>query len=336
MKILFYDIKNFEFDYLLDKISNDIEPFFIRFPLNRDTYIDEKQKDAEAISVFVSSWLDEATLSKFKNLKFIFLRCVGYSNIDLDYCKKNDIKVFNTPNYGNSTVAEYVFSLILSLTKKIPSAREAVFDGVIDHNELMGVELNSKTLGVIGLGAIGKRVADIAKAFDMKVIVYDIAKNGEYNFVEFDELLAQSDFISINCPLTNSTRGMFNSKTLSKMKKTAYLINAARGEVVDTKDLYEALINNKIKGAALDVVECEETLCQLYPKCDSHESLRINCLKKFFFIQKLLKLPQVIITPHVAYNTVEAQTRILEMTLENIQTSLNLNNISSVKNLVLL
>lgn len=337
MKILFYDIKDFEFNYLLDKIPNNIEPYFIKTPLNKDIYIDSKCFDAQAISVFVSSWLDSEVLSKFKNLKFIFLRCVGYSNIDLEYCKNNNISVFNTPNYGNSTVAEFVFGLILSVAKKIPRARKSIFDGDINQDDLMGVELNSKTLGVIGLGSIGKKVADIAKAFNMNVLVNDLEKNGDYNFVELDELLSNSDFVSINCPLNETTRGMINFEKLSKMKKGAYLINAARGEIVDTKDLYDAIVTNKISGAALDVIECEETLCQLRKKCSNHDSLRDNCLKKFFFIQKLLQLPQVIITPHVAYNTLEAQTRILEMTLENIQTSFSLSNInSSVKNLVLL
>lgn len=334
MKTLFYDIRNFELDYLLDKIPSELEPYFIKCPLNSSTYIDEKYLDAEALSVFVSSFLDSATLSKFTNLKYIFLRSVGYSHIDLEYCKNNNIKIFNTPNYGNSTVAEYVFCLLLALSKKIIASCESVIEGNMNHDELMGVELFSKTMGVIGAGAIGRRVITIASAFGMDVLVYDTQKKGAYNFVELDELLKKSDFISINCPLTDSTRGMINKEAFLKMKKEALLINTARGEIVDTKALYEALVEKKISGAALDVIECEETLCALHPKCSNTDGLGDYCLKKFFFIQKLLQMPQVIITPHIAYDTKEAQTRILNMTLENIQSVFNIN--SGNKNLVLL
>ena len=168
----------------------------------------------------------------------------------------------------------------------------------------------------------------------MNVLAYDIEKKGAYNFVELDELLEKSDFISINCPLNSSTKGMINSESISKMKKDVVLINCARGEIVETKALYDALMNKKIKAAALDVVECEEVLCSSYSNCKNLGEISENCLKKFFFIQKLLKMPNVTITPHNAYNTKEAKIRILEMTLENIQSSFNIS--SSTKNLVLI
>ncbi len=334
MKILFYDVRNFELEYLLERIPANIEPCFIKCPLNGSTYVDEKNLDCEALSVFVSSWLDEEVLSKFKNLKYIFLRSVGFSHVDLKYCKNNNISVFNAPNYGNSTVAEYVFALLLTLSKNVIRARESIFSGEIDQDDLMGIELFSKTMGVIGAGAIGRKVINIADAFGMKVLVYDPERKGAYNFVELDELFEKSDVISINCPLNESTKGMINSETLSKMKKEAFLINTARGEIVNTKDLYLALVDKKIKGAALDVIECEEILCASFPKCLSHDSLRKNCLKKFFFIQKLLQLPQVIVTPHIAYDTKEAQKKILDITLSNINSSFDIN--SGVKNLVLI
>lgn len=334
MKILFYDVRNFELEYLLERVPAGIEPCFFKTPLNESTYVDEKNFDTEALSVFVSSWLDEEVLSGFKNLKFIFLRSVGYSHVDLKYCKEHNISVFNTPNYGNSTVAEYVFALLLTLSKNIVQAKESIFTGEIDQDDLMGIELHSKTIGVIGAGSIGRKVINIADAFGMKVLVYDPVPRGAYNFVDLDTLLKESDIVSVNCPLNDTTRHMINYETLSKMKKEAFLINTARGEIVNTKDLYTALVGKKIKGAALDVIECEEVLCATYAKCLEHESLRKNCLKKFFFIQKLLQLPQVLITPHIAYDTKEAQQRILDITLSNINSSFNIN--SGVKNLVLL
>ena len=225
-------------------------------------------------------------LSKFKNLKYIFLRCVGYSNVDLQYCKKNNIKVFNTPNYGNSTIAEYVFSLILTLSKKILLAQKSIFDGNIEQENLQGIELYSKTIGIIGLGSIGRKIVNIAHGFGMNVLAYDINHQGAYNFVELDELLKKSDFISINCPLNNSTKNLIDKTAISKMKKNAIVINTARGEILDTEELYYALINKKIKGAALDVIECEEYLCENWKKCCQNIELKTNCLKKYFFIQK--------------------------------------------------
>ena len=334
MKILFYDIKKSELNYFLETNIENIEPYFFKNILNEAIYIDEKYLDCEAISVFVSSQLNEKVLSKFKNLKYIFLRCVGYSNVDLNYCKNNNILVFNTPNYGNSTVAEYVFSLLLALSKKIILAHKSIINGEIEQENLTGIELCSKTMGVIGVGAIGRKVINIAHGFGMDVLAYDVHKNGAYNFVELDELLKKSDFISVNCPLNDQTRNLIDKIAISKMKRNAIIANTARGEIIDSEALYYALVENKIKGAVLDVVECEEYICQNWKKCKQNNELKSICLKKFFFTQKLLQLPNVIITPHNAYNTKEAQNRILKITLENIKSTFNLT--SSAKNLVLI
>ncbi len=334
MKILFYDVKKFELDYLQERIEENIEPYFFKNILNSSTYVDEKYLNCDALSVFVSSTLDSNVLSKFKNLKFIFLRCVGYSNVDLKYCKENNIYIFNTPNYGNSTVAEYVFALALSLSKKIFQAKESILNGDINQDNLRGIELYSKTMGVIGVGAIGRKVINIAHGFGMNVLAYDSVKNGAYNFVELDELLKKSDFISINCPLNDKTRNLIDKIAISKMKRNAIIINTARGEIIDTQALYWALVENKIKGAALDVIECEEYFCQNWKKCNNCIELKDVCLKKFFFIQKMMQLPNVLITPHIAYDTKEAQERILDITLKNISSSFNINY--GANNLVLI
>ena len=334
MKILFYDMGNFELDYFLEKIPNNIEPVFFKKTLNSSAYIDTKNLDTEALSVFVTSDLNREVLSKFKNLKYIFLRCVGFSNVDLNYCKENDILVFNTPNYGNSTVAEYAFTLILMLSKKILQSKNDLYEGKVERDEITGIELFKKIIGVVGAGAIGKEIISIAKGFKMDVLVYDLKKNDDYNFVSFDELLTKSDFVVVSCPLTENTRKMFNKEAFSKMKKTAVFVNVARGEIVDTEALYNAIINKKLFACGLDVVECEEMLCESYKKCLKNDNLKEHCLKKYFFIQKMMKLDNVIITPHNAFNTFDAQIRILNMTLENIKASFDIN--SGTKNLVLI
>lgn len=334
MKILFYETKKYEQEELINKLGLDIEAYFFKNPLINSTYVDEKFKDTDAISCFVGSVLNEETLIKFKNLKYIFLRCVGYSNVDLIYCKKHDIKVFNAKNYGNSTVAEYAFALILNLIKKISTSQKSIEAGEIISEDLMGYELNSKTIGVIGAGAIGRKVINIAHGFDMEVLVYDIFKKGAYHFVELNELFEKSDFVVLTCPLTQETKGLINKNNLSKMKKSAILINVARGEIVDTKALLEALLEKKIKGAALDVIECEQMLCQNHENCLKFEEQNEYCAKKYFFIHKLTQLKNVIITPHNAYNTKEALERIIKITCENIKQAKSEN--SSAENLILL
>ena len=333
MKILFYDIKEFELDYFLNNALNNIETYFFKNPLNKSTYIDEKYKDAKALCVFVSSRLDENVLSRFKNLKYIFLRCSGYSNVDLKYCKQNSIKIFNVPNYSPSGIAEFAFGLILSLIRKINIAQESIKSGEINQNELMGFELNSKTLGIIGVGHIGKKVIEIANGFNMKTLVYDINKNMDICYSELDELYRNSDIIILCCPLTPETKGLINNNSLNKMKKNAIIVNIARGEIVDTKALADALVKKRIQGAALDVIECEETLCDLWDFCINTDK-REECLKKYLFIQKLKTMPNVIITPHIAYNTKEAVESILRTTLQNIEASFEINK--DTKNLIML
>lgn len=336
MKILFYDVRKIEFDFLSQNMSSDLEPYFINSPLDDRTFLDDKFSDCDAISVFVSSTLSRTALEKFKNLKYIFLRSTGHSNVDMNYCKEKNIYVFNVPEYGSSTVAEYAFGLILSLTKKINNSKEALIKGDVDSDDLMGIELKNKTIGIIGLGAIGRKILNIAHGFGMEVLANDIDQKGAYNYVELDELLEKSDFITINCPLTVHTKNLINKDAIAKMKRNAVLVNIARGEIVDTKALYFALVNNKIKGAALDVIECEEVLCQSYKTCLEYRNIKLACLKKYLFINKLLQLPNVIVTPHNAYNTKEANIRILKTTLYNIKQAPNIKLSSGAKNLVLI
>ena len=334
MKVLFYNVDNYEFDYFLKNSFNLIEPYFFKISLNTKTYIDNKYIDAQALSVFVDSDLDKEVLEKFKNLKFIFVRSTGYSNVDLKYCKSNNIKVFNIPDYGSDSVAEYIFALILNISRKILKANEELKRGYIDKENLIGLELKEKTLGVIGIGSIGKKVLEIASGFKMNTMSYDIKQENGYRFVPLDKLLRNSDFIVLSCPLNVSTKYLINYEAFSKMKKNAYLINASRGEIINTESLYDAIINKKIMGAAIDVVECEHTLCAKYKECEEKETIKSNCLKKYLLNTKLMQMENVIITPHIAYNTEEAKKRIVDITIENIKSSFDIN--SGTKNLVLI
>ena len=275
-------------------------------------------------------------LKKFPKLRFILTRSVGYSHIDTKYCKEHEIYIFNTPHYGDYTVAEYTFAILLYTARRIGKAQNDVKINDIMMNDYTGVELFNKTIGVIGAGSIGKNVLDIAKGFRMNTLAYDIYQSGDYNYCTLDELFKNSDIISINAPLTKDNYHLINKETISKMKDGVIIVNVARGEIIDTEALFEALLNKKVSYAALDVIECEEILCTENQKCMGLENIKEACLEKFYINQKLLNLPNVTITPHMAYNTKEAIERILYMTKENLLSCLNFDTMTGAKNLVLL
>lgn len=327
MKILFYDLDGFERNYLLENIPKQIEPYYFDFPLSDNTKIIGKYSDCRAVSVFINSNLTSETLSKFRNLKYIFLRSTGYSHVDINYCKNNNIEIYNVPTYGSRTVAEYAFALILSLSRKVTQSKINLQNAEIIKTELTGFDLTGKTLGLIGTGNIGKEIIKISSGFNLKILAYDINHSVDnIKYTDIKTLLNNSDIIVIACLLDDSTRKLINNSTISYIKKGAVLINIARGEIVDTEAIYQALLDKKLSAVALDTIECEQNLCALYGKCSIEKHLREKCLKKFLFIKKLLKMDNVIITPHNAYNTAEAKIRILNSTINNIQSVLKNNN----------
>ncbi len=334
MKTVFFDIKDEEQKYLTEKLGPEFETVFIKRSLNSEFLVEENIQDAQILSVFIDSELTKGVLEKFKNLKFIILRSVGYSHIDLSYANENKIAVFNAPHYGDYSIAEYTFALLLSVSRKIfVSALDVKKQNILD-TKYQGIELNKKTIGIVGLGAIGKKVAQIAKSFSMNVVYYDIKKDEEFQYLPIDELCKISDIISINCPLTKETLYMFDRQRFSMMKDGVIIINTARGEIIKIEALYEALTDKKVSFAAMDVVECENVLYEDINNTIDIHNVKQSCLKNYFITRKLLNMDNVIITPHIAYNTKEAQKRILEITVENLYSSLKFTN--SAKNLVLI
>lgn len=333
MKIAFFDTKPFEKEYLEKKLEAFEKHFFAQ-KVNDKFEPNEDIKDAEIISAFIDSEITGNVMKKFPNLKYIVLRSVGYSHVDLVCAKERGIKVFNAPHYGDSSIAEYVFALLLSNSRKIITAAFDVKNQKVEDAKYQGIELHSKTLGIVGLGAIGKKVFEIAKAFSMEVLCYDINKEEGYSYVSLDELCQKSDIISINCPLTSNTIHMFDSNRFQKTKDGVIIINTARGEVIDTLALFEALLSKKVSFAALDVIECEDILYEDKENPIDINSLHEKCLKNYYVSRKLLEMDNVLITPHIAYNTFEAKYRILEITVENIISLTKFTN--SAKNLVLI
>lgn len=323
IKIIYFDVEQDEYEFLEKANSLKYNYVLTDKTLNKLDKLPEEYCDADIISVFTTSRIDKDVLKQFKKLKLIALRSVGFNHIDLNYCKINKIAVVNTPNYGNKSVAEFAFGLMLNVCRKISLAYDMYKNMDVSALNFIGSELGGKTIGIIGLGAIGSEFAKLAHGFEMKILGYDLKENDilkeKYNvtYVDFDTLLCQSDFVSLHAPLTNSNKHIFNKKAFEKMKSSAIIINTARGELIETQALYNALTQNEIAGAGLDVLENEETISD--PNyLEDISRLNNEALQQTVLNKRLQQLNNVIITPHIAYNTNEAIHRILKTTMDNI------------------
>ena len=265
-------------------------------------------KDADAV-IFNKTVMDEDMLKDAPSVKLLCVTATGYDNIDIEYAKRRGIAVSNVRNYSTATVAQHTFALALYLLEKISYYDEYVKSGA--YSSQLGfsnfdeayTEVEGKTWGIVGMGNIGKKVAKIAEAFGCRVIFYSASgenNSKEYERVDLDTLLRTSDFLSLHCPLSDKTRNLINKETLSKMKSSAILINVARGPVVNDQDLYDALEEGKIAAAGLDVLSKEPME-------------KTNPLGKIKDSKKLL------ITPHMAWASVEARTRCLKEVYNNIE-----------------
>ena len=268
----------------------------------------EKVKDVDII-IANKAPMNEETLKDASHVKLICEFATGFDNIDLEYCKKRGIKVANVKDYSTAAVAQHTFALAFYLLEHLPYYDTYVKDGSygaqdrFSHFDLPFTELAGKTWGIIGMGNIGRMVAKIATAFGCKVIFHSVTGKStctEYEQVSKDELLAQSDILSLHCPLSDLTRNFIDREALSKMKKTALLINVARGPVVNNADLYDALESGEIAAAGLDVLEKEPIAAD-------------NQLGKIRDSNKL------IITPHMAWASVEARERLVNEVYKNIE-----------------
>jgi len=343
MSIAFFEIEDWEIDYLKTRIYTDkntdshrSELFFFKEKLNKDNLPEilrqsSGQVDFDIISVFVGSSVDKEVINSFPNLKLITTRSTGFDHIDIAAAKEKNIPVAFVPGYGDNTVAEFAFGLILNLSRKIYTAFDQIRETASFSLEgLRGFDLNGKTIGIIGTGRIGCYMIKIANGFGMNVIAYDAFQKQElceklgFKYVSLDELLGQSDIISIHVPYLESTHHLINSQNISKIKKGALLINTSRGQVVETEALVRGLNEKILGGVGLDVLEEEgaisdERALMLYGHPEEHN------LKTILANHVLIDMPNVIITPHNAFNTQEALQRILNTDLENIKSFMEKN-----------
>ena len=270
--------------------------------------VKERVKDADII-VANKSPMREESLKDAPNVKLICEFATGYDNCDLAYCKSRGIVVCNVVDYSTEMVAQHTFALALALSQKLPHYDNYVKSGAYSAQDRFSnfdvpfYELAGKTWGIVGMGNIGRRAAKIATAFGCKVIFYSITGKStctDYEQVDKEMLLRESDFLSLHCPLSDLSRDFIDKDALKKMKKTAVLINVARGPVVNNTDLYEALVAGEIAAAGLDVLE-KEPLQPSNP------------------LSRLQDSNQIIITPHLAWGSVEARTRCVQGVYNNIK-----------------
>lgn len=335
MKIIFFDVRDNEIEQLKRFCADRFDCKYIEGRLDDKTEVTDEMRETDVISCFTFSRVSAEVLKKFPNLKLIALRSVGFNHIDIDYCKEHNIQVVNSLGYGNITVAEFAFGLILDVMRKVTHAYMNLKEEHPYADNYMGFELRGATIGIIGTGAIGSEAVKIAHGFGMNIMAYDVypkqelVEKYEVKYLPLDELIKNSNVISLHAPLTDSNFHMIDAEKIALMKPNAIFVNTARGELVDTKALYEALSKDKIFGAGLDVLESENIFTQP-DKTFDFDYLTNDVIRQTLLNDRLLKLHNVVVTPHIAYNSKEANDRILNITINNINSFMDGKIVNSV------
>ena len=306
MKLVFLDTKTIGED--IDLSAYDALGEVVKYGFSTLEEIPERVKDADVLIVNKIA-INEQTIGTAKNLKLVCVTATGTNNLDKEYLKKRGIAWRNVAGYSTESVTQHTFALLFYLLEKIRyyddyvKDEKYINDTVFTHFAEHFNEVNGKTWGIIGLGTIGRRVADIAKAFGARVIYYSAsgspAQEG-YEQVDFETLLTTSDIVSVHAPLNEYTKDLMDREAFAKMKKTAIFLNLGRGPIVVEQDLYEALETGEIEAAGLDVL-CEEPMSETNP------------------LAKIKDSKKLIITPHIAWASVEARNRLMQIIAEQIR-----------------
>jgi D-lactate dehydrogenase len=317
MKIAFFEIRENDSQHFTKALKGH-ELSFFKESLNLNNW--SGAKGCEIISVSTKSRINSEMLSKLPKLKYIATRSTGFDHIDGPTCKKRSIKVSNVPDYGEHTVAEHTFGLILNLSRNIHKSYRRTLHGNFSIEGLQGFDLENKTIGIIGGGRIGLHAAKIAKGFGMQVLVSDPHQDGflseiiGFSYCTLEELLKKSDIISLHAPESPATHHLINQDSIKLIKKGALLINTARGGLVDTDALIKALDKKIIIGAGLDVIEGEELIRE------EKQLLHISPDKLTLLMKdhEIFKRDNVIFTPHIAFYSKEALDKIIKTSINNI------------------
>jgi D-lactate dehydrogenase len=304
------------------------------------SHLEEVGEDAEVISIFINSRITTDFLASHPRLRFIATRSTALDHIDLPACRERNVAIANVSDYGFTTVAEHTFALILALSRRLREVMVAPKAGRFSYAATRGFDLAGKTLGIVGMGRIGQRVAELAHAFQMSVLAFDIdhpdglEKSLDFKYVPLEELLRGSDIVSLHTPLTAGTYHILNRETLAMCRKGVYIVNTARGSLIDTHALREALDSGQVDGAGLDVLQDERVMRRPVSDIiaadivqhlrsdalayDARDADRVRQLEELMLGDAVLSRSNVVFTPHVAFNSVEAVARVQETTIESI------------------
>lgn len=322
MKVVVFETEEWEHQACL-RLQPEHQVVCTRDALDEGTAPDHA--DAEAISTFVNSTLSASVLARFPALKLIATRSTGYDHIDLAYCRSRGVVVSSVPDYGDSTVAEHAFALLLAVARHLVEAVERTRRGNFSPSGLRGFELRDKTLGVIGTGRIGRQAIEIANGFGMEVVAFDArpdeatARSLGFRYATFEQVLAAADVLTLHVPATPQTTGLLSDRAFGLMRPGAVLINTARGNIVDVPALVRALADGRLRAAGLDVLPQEPLIREEAQIFRADAQPEGHDLKALVANHVLLRFPNVIVTPHNAYNTDSAIRRIIETTLANIE-----------------
>jgi D-lactate dehydrogenase len=326
---------------LEDEAKALFEEAFAQHEVSFVERLDEVPEDTEIVSVFITEKIDGSFLDDHPLIRLIATRSTGCDHIDLDVCDKRGVGVANVGNYGENTVAEHTFALMLALSRRLRDSERAVRTGRFSRERLRGFDLRGKTLGVVGAGRVGLHVIRIGTGFGMRVLAYDEAPHSFYSelldfrYASFEELLRESDMITLHVPLTPTTRHMINRDALALCRPGVLLINTARGGLIESGALIEALDAGQVAGVGLDVLEDERVFrggaTQILSEKIAERvrssagaiiretsAQRVSEFSKLVAHHRLLNRPEVVLTPHVAFNSHEAMERLNGITVENI------------------
>lgn len=317
--VAFFDTKPYDRKFFSEANTQEKFGFSLEFYETRLTRRSVRiAEGADAVCAFVNDDLSAETIQRLAEMrvKLIAMRCAGYNNVALDAARELEIPVMRVPEYSPFAVAEYTLGLLLTLDRQIHRAYNRVRENNFSLNGLLGFDIHGKTVGIIGTGRIGLRFAHLLQGFGVRILAYDLHPNAQaaeelrLEYVPLETLFAESDILSLHCPLTPENRYLINASALARMKDGVVILNTSRGALIQTSDLIEALKSGKVSRAALDVYE-EET--DYFFEDRSGRAIADDVLAR------LMTFPSVIVTSHQAFFTREALRNIAETTLENIR-----------------
>ncbi len=321
MRMVVFEVERWEAE-AFQGLESEHSLRYIAGPLTPENAADFAE--VEVICPFIYSEINREVLDALPRLQLVTTRSTGYDHIDLEACRQRGITVCNVPSYGENTVAEHVFGLLLTISHNLTEAIERTRRGNFSPQGLQGFDLRNRTLGIVGTGAIGRHVIDIALGFGMRILAYDIHPDPvreayeQVTYTSLEGLLSQSEVITLHLPETSQTRGLIDKDAFDRMQPGVVLINTARGGLVDVHALLQALASGRVRAAGLDVLPEEpvvreetEVLRSLFQEEYDYRTLLADHV--------LLRMRNVFITPHSAFNTQEALQRILDTTVANIE-----------------